>query len=220
MPRHADLSLIGKTYHNLIVMEYTDRRNNYGRSLYRCRCLLCGGERLATKSNLTRGEIRDCGCSKHRPRTAESDLTGKRFGRLVVTGTTIYNGKMRYTCICDCGNHTTAAPQSLSSGAKLSCGCLHKGEDAIIKKLYIAGTAPCKLTPDNLRSTNTSGVTGVYYSNSRQKWCAEIMFRRKKYVLGRFERKEDAVAARKEAEKRIFGGFLEWYNIIGKGDTQ
>ena len=45
----------------------------------------------------------------------------------------------------------------------------------------------------------------------RGKWCAEIMFKRKKYYLGRYEKKEDAIAIRKEAEKEIFGNFLEWY---------
>jgi putative transcriptional regulator len=40
------------------------------------------------------------------------------------------------------------------------------------------------------------------------------------YVLGRFVRKEDAVAAHKEAEKRIFGDFGEWYNAIYKGDEK
>ena len=218
MPRPADLSIIGQTYHNLIVIRYTDQRNSYGRGLYLCKCLLCGGDRLATKANLVRGEIKDCGCSRHQPRRADTDLTGQRFGRLIVTGTTVVDGKMRYTCKCDCGGTAVVAPQHLARGITKSCGCLHKGQDASIKKLYVAGTAPSKLRPGKLRSTNTSGVTGVYYSTSRGLWCAEIMFRRKKYSLGRFARKEDAVAARKEAEGRIFGDFLAWYDQHYKED--
>ena len=118
---------------------------------------------------------------------------------------------MYYTCDCDCGGQAVVLPQHLTTGMTSSCGCLHKGPDAAIKKLYVAGTAPCKLNPDKLRSTNTSGVTGVYYLSSCEMWCAEIMFRRKKYTLGRFRRKEDAIATRKEAEERIFGDFLGWY---------
>lgn len=212
MPRPPDLSIVGLTYNNLKVISYTDQRNSYGRGLYLCQCLLCGGERLATKANLIRGEIKDCGCTKHQPRSDTTNLVGRRFGRLEVTGTTVKDGKMRYICHCDCGNDTTVAPQSLTNGSTTSCGCLHKGEDAAIKKLYVSGTAPCKLDPTKLRSTNTSGVTGVYYSTSRGKWCAEIMFRHKKYSLGRYDRKEDAAAARKEAEEQIFGDFLRWYN--------
>ena len=42
-------------------------------------------------------------------------------------------------------------------------------------------------------------------------WTAEIMFKRKNYRLGRYEKKEDAIATRKIAEQEIFGNFLEWY---------
>ena len=161
MGRKPDLSLIGQTYNNLTVLSYTDQRNSYGRGLYLCECLLCGNQRLATKANLLRGEIKDCGCSRHLPRTR--DLTGQRFGRLVVYGTTLYNGKMRYTCRCDCGNDTVVSSPNLIRGLTTSCGCLHRGEEAAIKKLYIADTAPCKLHPEKLRKTNTSGITGVFW---------------------------------------------------------
>lgn len=211
MPRKPDLSIIGQTYNNLTVLRYTDQRNSYGRGLYLCKCLLCGGERLATKANLLRGEIRDCGCSRHQPRRKDTDLRGQTYGRLTVTGTTIRSGEMFYVCICSCGNEAVVRPQALTRGNTTSCGCLHKGKDAAIRKLYVAGTAPCKLNPQKLRSTNTSGVTGVYYSTSRGLWCAEIMFRRKKYTIGRYAKKEDAVAARKLAEEQIFGDFLAWY---------
>lgn len=80
-----------------------------------------------------------------------------------------------------------------------------------IKKLYIDGTSPCKLNSDNLRSTNTSGVTGVWFDKSRGLWVSEITFKRKKYFLGRFSDKNDAITIRKEAEKEIFGDFLKWY---------
>lgn len=212
MPRPPDLSLIGQTYNNLTVVRYTDQRNSYGRGLYLCRCLLCGGERLATKANLIRGEIKDCGCTRHQPRSTATDLRGRRFGRLTVTEVTEVNREMRYICSCDCGGTAIVAPQDLARGLTKSCGCLHKGQDAAIKKLHVAGTTPSKLRTCKLRSTNTSGVTGVYYSSSRGLWCAEIMFRRRKYSLGRYIRKEDAIAARREAEDQIFGDFLAWYD--------
>ena len=85
-----------------------------------------------------------------------------------------------------------------------------------IKDLYVDGTAPCKLDGSNIRSTNTSGATGVWFDKSRGKWCAEIMLKRKKYYLGRYEKKADAIAARKEAEKVVFGEFIEWYETYRK----
>ena len=42
------------------------------------------------------------------------------------------------------------------------------------------------------------------------------MLKRKKYYLGRYEKKADAIAARKEAEKVVFGEFLEWYETYRK----
>ena len=40
---------------------------------------------------------------------------------------------------------------------------------------------------------------------------AYITFRRKQYYLGTFDQIEDAVHARKEAEDKIYGDFLDWY---------
>ena len=54
---------------------------------------------------------------------------------------------------------------------------------------------------------NTSGVTGIWFDKSRNKWSAELMLNRKKKYLGRFANKEDAIKARKEAEIKYFGEF-------------
>lgn len=54
------------------------------------------------------------------------DLTGQRFGRLVVLnecGTDKY-GNYIWKCQCDCGNITTAASGNLRRGHTQSCGCL------------------------------------------------------------------------------------------------
>ena len=55
------------------------------------------------------------------------DLTGKRFGRLIVLR---YVDKdrwrsSRWLCSCDCGKEKIIIGQSLKSGATKSCGCLH-----------------------------------------------------------------------------------------------
>jgi len=41
---------------------------------------------------------------------------------------------------------------------------------------------------------------------------ARITFKKKDYHLGSFVEINEAAKVRKEAEERIFGGFLEWYN--------
>ena len=208
MPRKPDLSIIGKIFNDLTVLEYTDKRNSYGRGLYRCKCNLCGGTTLATKSNLVRGEVKNCGCTRHDPKS-KTDLRGQKINMLTVKDIVIIDNKMRYVCECECGNTCLANPQDLKRGTKKSCGCLHKSK---ITELFVDGTAPCKLDSSKIRSSNTSGVTGVYRDKVREKWYAEITFKSKKYYLGRYNSKDDAIDARKEAEKQMFGDFLAWYN--------
>lgn len=52
-----------------------------------------------------------------------------------------------------------------------------------------------------LSSRNTSGVTGVTWSEKRSKWCVSITVKGKRKFLGRFSDFDVAVNARKEAEK-------------------
>lgn len=49
--------------------------------------------------------------------------------------------------------------------------------------------------------TNTTGTVGVHWDAQRAKWCAAIQVDRVMIQLGRFDRFEDAVAARKGAER-------------------
>ena len=51
-------------------------------------------------------------------------------------------------------------------------------------------------------STNTSGVTGVYYYAKYDKWCAQITVTLKTIHLGYFKTKQEAVKARKEGEAK------------------
>lgn len=53
-----------------------------------------------------------------------------------------------------------------------------------------------------LYSTNTSGVVGVSWKKRCSKWCAEIGVDNKKVHLGFFAGFDEAVAARKAAEKK------------------
>ena len=58
-----------------------------------------------------------------------------------------------------------------------------------------------------IRSNNTSGVTGVHWSKRDNKWVAYISINRKRVYLGFFNDFEDAVRARKEAEEKYFGEY-------------
>ena len=55
------------------------------------------------------------------------DLTGKRFGRLLVLrrNGTAKDGTPLWECQCECGNIRDIRGTALRSGSTLSCGCLH-----------------------------------------------------------------------------------------------
>ena len=56
------------------------------------------------------------------------DLTGERFGRLIVVSRCRNgnNGQPRWHCRCDCGCFATVHGQSLRGGNAKSCGCLNR----------------------------------------------------------------------------------------------
>jgi hypothetical protein len=57
----------------------------------------------------------------------------------------------------------------------------------------------------NIRKDNTSGCRGVHFRESRGlKWTARISYGGKRVHLGAFENKEEAIAARKEAELKYW----------------
>lgn len=59
----------------------------------------------------------------------------------------------------------------------------------------------------SMLSNNTTGFIGMYYDNSRKRWCPEI---RKDFIrchLGRYKNREDAVYVRYIAEIYLFGEF-------------
>lgn len=86
-----------------------------------------------------------------------------------------------------------------------------------MRSMYVAKTNVSKLLNPKLRTTNTSGVTGVSYNKSRNRWEAEITFQGKRYRLGRYKEKEEAVKARRRAEEELHGKFIKWYKHCKKG---
>jgi hypothetical protein len=62
---------------------------------------------------------------------ASIDITGQRFGRLVVLRLAPRARRERYwVCRCDCGNETTIRGDHLRYGRQISCGCYKREESA------------------------------------------------------------------------------------------
>lgn len=201
--------LTGQRFGRLVALDATGQRNSAGSVIWRCRCD-CGGEILTSTAQLTKGYTKSCGCL-HRPPL--KDYVGRRFGRLTVTA---YSGKIggmhRWECRCDCGKITIVGQTPLQSGKTKSCGCL-QAEMAQENMRFINGTSVTRLeaVQTRLTATNTSGHNGVYHNQRTQKWVAQIGFQGKNYYLGAYNSIDEAVKARKKAEERVYGEFLDWY---------
>lgn len=74
--------------------------------------------------------------------------------------------------------------------------------DNRIENLRVA-TAVDQNRNQRLQSNNKSGCVGVYWSKAARKWAAQIGDSGKMVYLGLFDRKEDAVNARKNANKKL-----------------
>ena len=62
------------------------------------------------------------------------DLTGQRFGKLIVESLAeIKNHRAYWHCRCDCGGTCVANGASLRNGETKSCGCLHR--EVLVKDL-------------------------------------------------------------------------------------
>ena len=59
--------------------------------------------------------------------TARKDLTGQRFGRLIVLGYDhTEKGYAYWKCRCSCNSEVVVSGNALKSGRTQSCGCLSR----------------------------------------------------------------------------------------------
>lgn len=121
--RHLPQDLTGIRLGRLLVLSIATPSKT-GRERWLCRCD-CGKEITVQRCNL----YCQSGCGCQRKSWNKEDLTGRRFGRLVVIGPTDHyvfaSGRKvaRWLCQCDCGNKSKAFAQCLKTGGTKSCGC-------------------------------------------------------------------------------------------------
>ena len=75
-------------------------------------------------------------------------------------------------------------------------------------KLY-KGTDINKISTATATSRSSTGIRGVSYSTRRGKYRANIGFRGQKFELGWFDTIEEAAAARKAAEEKLYKPLIE-----------
>lgn len=130
--------LLGKRFGKLVVIKRENDRVNlktkYRESYWRCRCD-CGNEVVVRHTNLKKGHTKSCGCLLFEEKE-RMDLTGKRFGKLVVLEESKSN-KLKVVCKCDCGNVKDFFKKNIINGHTKSCGCINiKYKESIIGKKF------------------------------------------------------------------------------------
>jgi len=95
----------------------------------------------------------------------------------------------------------------VTNGTTVSCGCKNDENRANVKNLdsgLIDGARISSIKEDRKINNNTSGVS---FDESRGLWVAQLAFKRKNHVLGRFKTKREAIKARKVGEEKYFGKY-------------
>lgn len=122
--------LTGKRFERLVVIsfeEHDPKDVNSKGCRWRCRCD-CGNEIIVRTQDLTRGDIKSCGCLNDDMRKIVGhnnleDLTGQQFGELfVVKYHSSENYRTKWVCECSCGEITIVSAGHLKSGHTQSCG--------------------------------------------------------------------------------------------------
>lgn len=122
------IDLTGRRFGRLTVLARAE--NNSSRQLrWHTKCD-CGQIHLSNGNALRRGTTVSCGCY-HREQTSKKalkDITGQRFGRVVVL---FRDGKTndrtaKWQVQCDCGQQFTVEGKALRTGHTKSCGCLSR----------------------------------------------------------------------------------------------
>ena len=118
--RSSDLT--GVKFGNFKVIRKSEKGGRY----WICLCG-CGVEKEIRSDHIMKNEIYSCGCMSEEIRSEKRivDITGKRFGRLVVRERINSERKgVWWICDCDCGG-TKILTSSLLGGNVNSCGCIN-----------------------------------------------------------------------------------------------
>lgn len=199
------VDLTNHRFGRLTVNYKTDKRDR-GSIVWHCTCD-CGNVVDVSSRNLKDGHTKSCGCLRKENQGVKiHDLTGQRFGKLVVLSKTEQRsfGSVVWNCICDCGKGCMVSNASLISGNTTSCGCVKEALDKNMQSAVIQ-----KSLNHELRSSNSSGVNGVCYDKSTNKWLSTIGFNGKDYYLCRSKDKEYAIKMRLKAEQEILKPYVD-----------
>ena len=130
--------LLGKTFDRLTVIEKTTKRAKNRQVVWKCKCE-CGNVCEVRGDSLTRGLTQSCGClqkekAQQTGKQCAIDISNQKFGLLTALSPTEQRdyGAVVWKCRCDCGNIVYVGVSRLTSGNKISCGCVKMSSGELI----------------------------------------------------------------------------------------
>lgn len=108
---------------NFIIQQYTSKKmNTYELAQY----FGCSNDTIGRR-------LKENGITPHK---FYENLTGKRFGKLMVIQKSDKNGRRLYwDCICDCGSNITVKGDVLRQELQQSCGCINSKTEILIANI-------------------------------------------------------------------------------------
>ena len=228
--KRQDLS--GMKYGRLAVIEEAPSERNKKGQLKRywwCKCD-CGNPELlkVAQGTLTSGRMCSCGCYQDEVRYRNKRhntyiLCGDYYKVLDEKGREFFVNASDYNLISPYYWSINAAGYVATKRKDYKI-LLHKlimgDEDNVLTIDHISGqkndnrrcnlrivTSQQNAFNSRMKNTNTSGAVGVGWSDERNKWESRICINGSTIHLGRYEKFEDAVAARNAAEEKYFGEY-------------
>jgi hypothetical protein len=167
-------NITGQRFGRLTVQYRTDdyiSPSGLKSTVWHCLCD-CGNECDVLRSSLSCG-TQSCGCLQRELAVNSSfDLTGQRFGKLLVVKKVklpkkLPNGTIHgWLCKCDCGNERIYTTKNLLNDKTVSCGCYlrENAKNTIAKRVkQFDGTAISKIMSGlSATKSSTTGIRGVY----------------------------------------------------------
>ena len=226
-------SLSGKQFGRLKVLQRTDN-DKWNRARWICQCE-CGNVITTTSRCLIGGFSTSCGCLR-KERVIESLRKNNAFvisANFMIMYTEKNEpflidiedyGKVKHSCwlknskgyiVCRVNNKEIKLHRLITNCPE---GMLVDHINGNVFDNRKSNLRICNAMQNGMNRKlsikNTSGYTGVSWNKKSQKWESTIKANRKRLYLGNYENIEDAVKARKEAEKLYFKEFARKENAI------
>jgi hypothetical protein len=213
------IDLKGEKFGRLTVIEKAENRGNY--VMWYCECD-CGKDAVISSIHLRDGQSKSCGCLRKelaRDNQTKHGMSNTRFYRIwkaMISRCTnpkdrcydIYGGKG--VSVCDEWLGFIAFRNDMLESYNIHSQ-KYGEENTSIDRIDSDGDyilANCRWATNLEQARNTSsksGHKGVQRSSDDKKWIANIGINYKLVHLGSFDSLEDAITARKEAEKTYWG---------------